>query len=89
LHLRCNLVPKLDGKVHVGGAKGANESIFECLDSSFSGVDVVIAGLDKLEATLLWGKVQFDCCCCLIVHGVDFGGVPFAHKKFEVLFVCV
>ncbi len=66
------LVPKLDWKVHVCGAKGANESIFECLDSLFSGVDAVIAGFDKLEATLLWGKVQFDCFCCLIIHDVDF-----------------
>jgi hypothetical protein len=79
----------LDGKVHVGGAKGADESIFKCLDSSFSNVDVVIAGFDELEATLLWGKVRFDCVCCLIVHDVDFGGVPFAYKKFKVLFVCV
>ncbi len=89
LHLRCKLVPKLDGKVHIGGAKGANESIFKCLDSSFSGVDAVIAGFDELEATLLWGKVQFDCFFCLIVHDIDFLGVPFAYKKFEVLFVCV
>ncbi len=89
LHLRCKLVPKLDGKVHIGGAKGADESIFKCLDSSFSGIDMVIAGFDKLEATLLWGKVQFDCFCCLIVHDVDFWGVPFAYKKFEVLCVCI
>ncbi len=89
MHLRCKLVPKLDGKVHVGGTKGADESIFKCLDSPFSSIDAVIAGLDKLEATLLWGKVRFDCFCCLIVHDVDFWGVPFAHKKFEVLFVCV
>ncbi len=57
LHLRCKLVPKLDEKVHVGGAKGANESIFKCLDNSFSGVDTMIAGFDELRATLLWGKV--------------------------------
>jgi hypothetical protein len=25
----------------------------------------------------------------LIVHDVDFWGVPFAHKEFEVLFVCI
>jgi hypothetical protein len=73
------------GKIHVGGAEGADELIFECLDSPFSGVDTVIAGFDKLEATLLWGKVQFDCFCCLIVHDVDFWGVPFARKKFKVL----
>ncbi len=89
LHLRCKLVPKLDGKVYVGGAKGANESTFKCLDSPFSGIDVVIAGFDELEATLLWGKVRFDCFCCLIVHDVDCWGVPFAYKKFKVLFVCV
>ncbi len=57
MHLRFKLVPNLDGKVHVSGAKGANESIFKCLDSSFSGVDAVIAGFDDLEVTLLWGKV--------------------------------
>ncbi len=57
MHLRCKLVPKLDGKVHLGGAKGVSESIFKCLDSPFSGVDAVIAGFDKLEATLVWGKV--------------------------------
>jgi hypothetical protein len=89
LHLRCKLVPKLDGKVHVGGAEGADEFIFKCVDSPFSGIDAVIAGADKLEATLLWGKVQFDCFCCLIVHNVDFWSVPFAYKKFEVLFVCI
>ncbi len=87
--MRCKLVPKLDGKVHVSGAEGADELIFECLDSLFSGVDAVIAGFNELEATLLWGKVQFDFFYCLIVHDVDFGGVPFAHKKFKVLFVCV
>jgi hypothetical protein len=84
LHLRCKHVPKLDGKVHIGGAKGANESIFKCLNSSFSGFDKVIAVFDKLEVTLLWDKVQFDCFCCLIVHDVDFWGVPFAYKKFKV-----
>ncbi len=89
LHLRCKLVSKLDGKVHVGGSKGANESIFKCLDSLFSGVDVVIVGFNKLEATLLWDKVQFDCFCRLIVHDIDFWSVPFAYKEFEVLFVCV
>ncbi len=89
LHLRCKLVPKLDGKVHVGGNKGADESIFKCLNSSFSSVDAVIAGFDKLEATLLWGKVPFDCFCCLIIHDVDFWGVPLSYKKFKVLFVCV
>ncbi len=89
LRLRCKLVPKLDGKVHVGGAKGTDESIFKCLDSSISSIDAVIAGFNKLEATLLWGKVRFDCFCCLIVHDIDFWGVPLAYKKFEVLFVCV
>jgi hypothetical protein len=82
-------VPKLDGKVHIGGAEGTVESIFKCLESLFSGVDVVIAGLDELEATLLWGKVRFDCFCCLIVHNIDFWGVPFAYKKLNVLFVCI
>jgi hypothetical protein len=62
---------------------------FECLDCLFSSVDTVIARFDKLEATLLWAKVRFDCFCHLIVHDVDLWGVPFAHKKFEVLFVCV
>jgi hypothetical protein len=27
LHLWCKLVPKLDGKVHIGSAEGAGESI--------------------------------------------------------------
>ncbi len=40
------LVQKLDGKVHIGGAKGANESILECLDGSFGSIDVVIAWFD-------------------------------------------
>ncbi len=43
LHLGGKLVPKLDGKVHIGGAEGANESILESLDGSFGSVDVVIA----------------------------------------------
>ncbi len=70
-------------------SKGANELIFECLDCLFSGVDAVIARFNELEVTLLWGKVRFDCFCCLIVHDVDFWGVPIAHKKFKVLCVCV
>jgi hypothetical protein len=57
LHLWCKLVPQLDGKVHVGVAEGVGELIFECLDCPFSGVDAVIAGFNKLEATWLWGKV--------------------------------
>jgi hypothetical protein len=77
------------GKSYVGGAEGADELIFECLDCPSSGVDGMIAGFDELEATLLWSKVCFDCFCCLIVHDVNFWGVPFAHKKFEVLFLCV
>ncbi len=55
----------------------------------FFGVDAVIARFNVLEVILLWRKVRFDCFCCLIVHDVDFWGVPFAHKKFEVLFVCI
>jgi hypothetical protein len=86
LHLRCKLVPKLDGKVHVGGTEGANESFFKCLDSPFSSVIAVITGFDKLEATLLWGKVQLNCFCCLFVHDVDFWDVPFVCKKFKVFF---
>ncbi len=57
MHLWCKLVPQLDGKVHVGVAEGVGELIFECLDCPFSGVDAVIAGFNKLEATWLWGKV--------------------------------
>ncbi len=83
LHLRCKLVPKLDGKVHVGGAEGTNESIFKCLNSPFSGIDAVIAGFNKLEATLPWGKVQFDCFCCLIVHDVDFWVYPLLTRNLK------
>jgi hypothetical protein len=46
LHLGGKLVPKLDGKVHTGGAKGTNESILESLDGLFGSVDAVIAWFD-------------------------------------------
>jgi hypothetical protein len=49
----------------------------------------MVAWLNKLEATLLWGKVGFYCLCCLIIHYIDFWGIPFAHKEFEVFCVCV
>ena len=42
LHLRCKLVPKLDGKVHINCAKGTDELILESLDG-FVSVDAVIA----------------------------------------------
>jgi hypothetical protein len=46
LHLGGKLVPKLDGKVHIGGAEGANELILESLDGSFGSIDAVIAWFD-------------------------------------------
>ncbi len=75
-------------EVHAGGAKGADKTVLECLDGAFSGIDFVITWFNKLEATLLRGKVGFYCFCDLIVHKVDFGSVSFAHKKFKVHFVC-
>jgi hypothetical protein len=36
----------LDGKVHIGGAKGADELILESLDGLFISVDAVIAWFD-------------------------------------------
>ncbi len=83
------LVPKLDRKVHISGAEGANESILESLDGLFCSVDAVIAWFNELEATLLWGKVRFDCLCCLIVHDVNLWCVPLTDKILKVLFVCV
>ncbi len=46
LHLGDKLVPKLDGKVHIGGAEGADESILESLDGLFGSVDAVVAWFD-------------------------------------------
>ncbi len=82
----CKLVPKLYWQVNVGGAKGANKMVLECLDGTFSGVALVVTGFGELEGTLLRGKVGFyylwlDC------HDIDFGSVSFAHKKFKVCFV--
>ncbi len=89
LHLGGKLVPKLDGKVHIGGAESTNESILESLDGLFCTIGAVIAWFNELEATLLWGKVRFDCLCCLIVHDVKLWCVPLTDKILEVLFVCV
>jgi hypothetical protein len=33
----------LDGKVHIGGAEGADESVLESLDGLFGSIDAVIA----------------------------------------------
>jgi hypothetical protein len=86
LHLWHKLIPHLDQEVNVYCAEGTNEMILEHLDGAFSHIDAMVARLDKLETALLWGKVEFYCLCCLIVHHVDFWGVPFAHKVFKVFF---
>ncbi len=46
LHLGGKLVPKLDGKVHIGGAEGTDELILESLDGLFGSLDTVIAWFD-------------------------------------------
>ena len=88
LHLRGHLVPKLFGEIHVCGAEGTDESIFERLDSPFSGIDAVIAGLNELQLAFLGGKVQFYCLRCLIIYHIFFWFVSLAHKVLTVLLVC-
>ncbi len=45
LYLGSKLVPNLDGKDNVSGAKGTSESILECLDSLFGSMDMILLGL--------------------------------------------
>ncbi len=85
LDLWSKFIPQLDGKIGVGCAKHANESIFEHLNCPLSGVDTMIMGLDKLEADLLRGKVGLDFFFCLIVHHVQFRFVTFIFKLFKIL----
>jgi hypothetical protein len=70
LDLRSKFIPQLDGKISVGCAKRADESIFERLNCPFSGVGAMIMGLIELEAYLLRGEVGLDHFCSLIVHHV-------------------
>ncbi len=59
MHLRSKFAPQLNGELAICGAKGANDSIFEGLDSSFFGINPVVVGLNQLEHDLLWGEVSF------------------------------
>ena len=52
LCLVCKMVPQLELKVDVCGAEATDEVVFESLDGSFSGVDSVIVGLDKLNGAV-------------------------------------
>ena len=70
LDLQSKFIPQLDGKIAVGHAKRADESIFECLNCPFSSVDVMIMGLNELEVYLLRGEVGLDHFCSFIVHHV-------------------
>jgi hypothetical protein len=70
LDLRSKFIPQLDGKIGVGHAERAAESVFECLNCPFSGIDAMIMGLNKLEAYLLQGEVGLDHFCSLIAHHV-------------------
>jgi hypothetical protein len=88
LDLRSKFIPQLDGKIAVGHAKRADESIFECLNCPLSGVDAMIMGLDELEADLLWGEVGLDHFCSLIVHHVQFWLVTFIFEVFKILLAC-
>ena len=72
--LQCQVVPKLEWEVDVSGAQATDEVIFESLDGSFSGVDSVVVGLDKLNGTVTRSDKLFDGRCCLIVGDVEGGG---------------
>ncbi len=54
LYLRGKIVPQLNGEFAICGAEGANESVFEGLDSSFCGV-----------YPWLWGSTNCSMTCCV------------------------
>jgi hypothetical protein len=68
LDLRSKFIPQLDGKIGIGRAERANESVFERLNCPFTSVGEMIMGLNELEAYLLLGEVGLDHFCSLIVH---------------------
>jgi hypothetical protein len=52
LQLRGEFAPQLIGELAICCAEGANESIFEGLDSSFRSIYPVVVGLNQLECGL-------------------------------------
>ncbi len=74
----------------IGGVEGANESIFEDLDSLLCSIAPVVLWLNQSDCDLLGGEVSFDVLGGLIVaHHIDYWFKSLAHQKFEVLFVCL
>ncbi len=84
LQLKSKLVPQINVELAICGADGANESIFEGLDSPFCGVNPVVVGLNQLERDLLWVGVSFYGFCCLVIYHVYLWFKSLAYQIFEV-----
>ncbi len=82
LYLRGELVPQLNGELAICGAEGANEFVFEGLDSSFCSVYPMVVGLNQLKRDLLWGEVSFNGFCSLVIHHVYLWFKPLAYQIF-------
>jgi hypothetical protein len=74
----------LNGKLAICGAEGANESVFEGLDSLFHGIYPVIVGLNQLKRDLLWGELSFYGFCSLVIHHAYLRFKPLAYQIFKV-----
>ncbi len=87
MNLWGEFISQLYGEVKIRGAKGAYESVLECLDGLLCGINVVIVGLHKLEGQIMWLEVSFDVLFRLVIHDNDLRCVAFADKIFKNLHV--
>ena len=47
------MIPQLKWKISIGGAQTTDEVIFEGLDGTLVGIDLVIVGFNKLDGTVM------------------------------------
>ena len=83
LGLLCEMVPKLEWKIDVGGAESADEVVLECLDGSLCSVHAMIVGFDELDCTVAGGNEFFDGGCGLIVCDIEGGSKTFFREDVE------
>ncbi len=71
LNLWSKLVPELVGAQVVDSCKGSHKMFFESSDSSFGGIDTMVARRDQLDCHFAGADVLLNCFGAFVVNDVE------------------
>ncbi len=70
-------------KICVGGAQTTDEVVFEGLNGTFGGIDLVIVGFDKLDGTILGCDNSLNGHCGLVIGDVEGWCISFCCEDIK------